>query len=184
MPVFSNVGELMAPTSLESRKSHIVIFGSVLRRTEIYTNCRSQLLAACRALNLEAIVDVGVPLKTKPNLPLPFIEKGRQGAKSISLLLADSRAGFLTYFDGYLAKSGVFAAYCAHGVLPILPNRNASDLDGIRNGKQYLAADEIRAEDAQIIGQQIANSAHDWYQRHSIAQTASKLAQIFTKSAK
>lgn len=184
MPVFSNVGELTAPTALQSRKSQIVIFGSALRRTEIYTNYRSQLLAACRALNLEAIVDVGVPLKTKPDLPLPFFEKGRQGAESISSLLANSRAGFLTYFDGYLAKSGVFAAYCAHGVLPIMPSRNASDLDGTRNGKQYLTADEIRTEDAEIIGQQIANSAHDWYQRHSIAQTASKLAQILTKSAK
>jgi hypothetical protein len=183
IPVFSNVGEVSSPKPLRERKPQMVVFGNRLRRAEIYSSYRLQLIEACRGLGLEAIVDVGSPLPNSPDLPVGLIEKGVQGTEEITALLSDSRAGFLTYFDGYLAKSGVFAAYCAHGVLPILPSRNSSELDAIHHGAEYLLVDQIPATDTDINTQQIANNAHRWYQEHSIAETASKMAETLKKSA-
>ena len=117
-------------------------------------------------------------------LPLPFTQLGKQSVVDVSALLLNSRAGFLTYFDGYLAKSGIFAAYCAHGMLPVLSRRNASELDGVRAGNEYIAAIDIPDGALETNAQNIADGAHAWYEDHSIARTAATLAAVLNRSRK
>src|SRR5437588_986267 len=143
MPVFSNVGEPAEVRPLRERKNQIVVFGNVHQRSQVYTEHLQALIHTCRTLNIEEIIDIGPPVEVTSRFPVPFTQLGKRSAVDVSALLSSSRVGFLTYFDGYLAKSGIFAAYCAHGMLPVLPRRNASELDGVRAGNEYIAAIDI-----------------------------------------
>jgi len=178
LPVFSTVGEGDRSTYLDERKRQMVVFGGPSLRTKTYSQHSKELVDACSALQMECILDIGPPIGIKPDLPLPVIVMGKQSGKEICRLLAESVAGFVSYFDGYLAKSSIFAAYCAHGLLPIVARRNRSELDGIRAGSEYLTAsalpDDIRAPEMQAI----ADRARAWYEKHSLARTAASLASV------
>jgi hypothetical protein len=154
----------------------MVVFGGPSLRTKTYSQHSKQLVDACSALQIECILDIGPPIGIKPDLPLPVIVMGKQSAKEICRLLSESMAGFVSYSDAYLAKSSIFAAYCAHGLLPIVARQNRSGLDGIRVGSEYLTAltlsDYIGATEMQAI----ADRARAWYEKHSLAKTAASLA--------
>ena len=183
MPVFSNVEEPPQVKPLQQRKNQMVVFGTPVRREEVYTKHFETLIHACRSLNVEMIVDIGRSMKSKFSFPLPFIELGNQSAEKISSILSDSRAGFLSYFDGYLAKSGIFAAYCAHGLLPVMPARNVSELDGIRAGKEYVTPLDISRNELGTAPQTIADNARLWYNEHSLTKAAAILAAALCQSS-
>jgi hypothetical protein len=176
LPVFSTVGEGDTWRHLDERKRQMVVFGGPSLRTKTYSQHSKQLVDACSALQIECILDIGPPIGIKPDLPLPVIVMGKQSAKEICRLLSESMAGFVSYSDAYLAKSSIFAAYCAHGLLPIVARQNRSGLDGIRVGSEYLTAltlsDYIGATEMQAI----ADRARAWYEKHSLAKTAASLA--------
>jgi hypothetical protein len=178
IPVFSNVGECGRLTCLDERKRRMVVFGGPSLRTKTYTQHSRELVDACSALQIECIVDIGPPIGIKLDLPLPVIVMGKQSAQEICRLLAESVAGFMSYFDGYLAKSGIFAAYCAQGLVPIVACRNRSELDGIRSGSEYLTAATLPAHISGSEMQAIADRARAWYEKHSLARTAASLALV------
>jgi hypothetical protein len=175
-PVFSNMGEPKNPPPLQQRKRQMLVFGSAIWRRKIYMDHIEALTRACHILRAEKIVDVGEPTGIKPNVALPVEEMGRQPALTVSRWLGESMAGFLTYFDDSLAKSGVFAAYCAHGVLPVLASRSVSDPDGIRADNEYLSALDMQEHITETEMQAVADQAQAWYRRHSLAATAANLA--------
>jgi hypothetical protein len=177
-PVFSNVGEPEHVLPLERRKRQMVVFGSAIWRKRIYEEHVKALTHACHILQVEKIVDVGEPTQLKINLTLPLEEMGRQPAPIISRWLAESMAGFLTYFDDSLAKSGVFAAYCAHAVLPVLACHSASDSDGITADSEYVAALDVQEHITEAEMQTVANNAIAWYRKHSLQETAMNTAML------
>ena len=176
LPVFSTVGEGDTCTYLDQRKRQMVVFGGPSLRAKTYSQHSKELIDACSALQIECILDIGPSIGIKPDLPLPVIVMGKIPAKEVCRLLVESMAGFVSYFDGYLAKSSIFAAYCAHGLLPVLGPRNCSELDGVRAGRDYLAASSLphRVSDSDL--QAIATNANSWYREHSLAKTAAAIA--------
>jgi hypothetical protein len=176
LPVFSTVGESDKLTCLVERKRQMVVLGGPDLRTKTYSQHSRELVDACSALHMECILDIGPPIGIKPDLPLPVIIMGKQSAKEICRLLSESMAGFVSYFDGYLAKSSIFAAYCAHGLLPIVACRNRSELDGIRPGSEYLTVSTLPGHISGTEMQAIADQAQTWYEKHSLARTAASLA--------
>ena len=176
LPVFSNMGEPSRLVPLVERKRQMVVLGSPYWRREVYTRYLQRLKQACHLLQTETIVDAGMPTGLKLEVPLRVIELGKQSAEDASRLLAESLAGFFSYFDGYLAKSGIFAAYCAHGLLPVLASRNCSELDGVRAGREYLAASSLPDHVSDLNLQAIATNANSWYREHSLAKTAATIA--------
>lgn len=177
-PVFSNVGEPTEFRPFWERRNQVVVFGNVYQRAQVYAQHLEALIDTCRMLDVERIVDVGPSVKVSSTFPVPFTQLGKQSASDVSTLLSSSRVGFLSYVDGCLAKSGIFAAYCAHGMLPVLPRRNASELDGIRAGNEYIVSTDIPHDSSGTHAQNIADSAHAWYQEHSIARTTATLAAV------
>jgi hypothetical protein len=87
------------------------------------------------------------------------------------------RVGVLDYFDGELAKSGIFAAYCARGVTTMLITRNASEGDGLKAGAQFLVATELKASVPLPDQQKVVDRACEWYAGHNLSRTASLLAE-------
>ncbi|HSK77242.1 MAG TPA: glycosyltransferase family 1 protein [Thermoanaerobaculia bacterium] len=123
MPVFSTVGEPAVAPPWSERTPRIVVFGGEGVRRRAYGPFLSALARAARVLGAVEICDIGAGIGASA-LPaeaggVPIRALGPLPGPEVSALLLDSTAGFLAYPPAFLAKSTVFAAYCAHGTLPV-----------------------------------------------------------------
>ena len=180
---FSTIGE---PTPkqinpLNQRQRRLVVFGGS-DRIRAYRN-PDRLLATCKALNIPEICDIGAPqtLDTRSLSSLTFTQMGFQPAETVKTILLDSMAGLIDYsrFPGDLGKSSVFAAFCAHGLMPICSAYNPSEPDGIFADKQYAIASQNLANYSPMQCQQIADQARAWYCQHDLATNAKQFASHF-----
>jgi hypothetical protein len=190
LPNFSTMGEPQCILPLKERQPYLVVFGSKHTRPLVYTKFSKNLLKACRALGIERIYDVGYPcdLSTTEGQfkGIEIIPTGFQPNQVVSELMLSSRAGFLDYsrFPKDLGKSTIFAAYAAHGLVPILTEYNPSEADGVGNNKHYLVADEnLSSLDLSQL-QQIADNAYTWYQDHNLIKAAKFYGSYFNPDVK
>jgi hypothetical protein len=179
LPVFSNIGEPeQIPPLLTERQRRLVIFGHRNVRMQVYQEYTTILEQICQALDITEIYDIGVStnLKLTPIKGIPIVEKGVTKAAEIGEILLDAIASFATFPPAdYLAKSTVFAAYCAHRLIPIMASSTTATVDGLQAGKHYWVADEKSQTLNLEVGQAIAEHAYAWYQTHNL----SVQAQIF-----
>lgn len=148
-PVFSTVGEPPEVPAFRDRPKTLAVFGGAGARRRAWEAHRADLLAACRFLGIEEVVDVGpstgLPAPELDGLPIRVL--GTLPEEEVSRTLLGARAGFLAYPPGFLPKSTIYAAYCAHGLLPISAARAVP-------GDPEAAAAAARA----------------WYLEHSLAR--------------
>ncbi|MEL7357717.1 MAG: glycosyltransferase family 1 protein [Cyanobacteria bacterium J06560_6] len=182
IPVFSTIGEAKETPSLARRSRKLVVFGSCSNRKRIYTSSLDSLNQACRLLDIVEVIDIGrkTGLALSSFLDVRVSELGEMPSSEISEILEDSLAGLFDYFDGYLAKSTIFAAYCAHGVLPISAKINLSSLDGIEPNQHYYVPDIQANLDFSNLTLIAANS-HRWYKTHDLKSQASAYHEILKK---
>ena len=178
IPDFSTVGEPENIPPLAKRDRRMIVFGGSDRH-RVYQNALPQLLETCKILAITEICDIGKSLDLNPSdFPdVHLIQMGFQSAEAISQLMLNSWGGCFDYtrFPGDLGKSTVFAAYCAHGLIPLGTQYNPSEADGIEINKNYLVLGNQLSQLTLSQLQAIADNAHQWYQPHN--QT--KNAQIF-----
>ncbi len=178
-PVFSTIGEPPRPKALRDRKPWLVLLGGGAW-TETALTTQSELLdQVCDCLGCDRIIAIGAPTSAIWRGRSRFEQTGVLPANEISVLLLQARAGYLHYFKGYLAKSTIFAAYCAHGLLAIFPESGESEADGLYPGEQYLAAVNLTSAIQLDAVQPIVDKARKWYLEHAVSQTASVLAKTF-----
>jgi hypothetical protein len=181
LPVFSTVGEPADPPPLDRRPPRLVVLGAPGNRARVY-DARARLAAACEALGIEEVVDVGpdagVPLG--PVAGRAVRRLGILASAEASRILLDSRAGALGYSPRFLAKSTVFAAYCAHGILPVcLPRR--PEPGEVEAGRHFwMPGPAAGTGDAQVI----ASAAHAWYQGHSLRVHAARHRELLQQPAR
>lgn len=168
-PVFSTVGEPPAPSPLASRARRMVLFGGRGARSRAYGELGDELLAACRALEIEEIADVGPPLEETGAAVdgVPVRRLGVLPAAEVGELLGSSLAGFVAYPAYFLPKSTIFAAYCAHGVLPVQAWRRRSLPGG--TAPRWTGSGDPQA---------VATAGHRWYGEHSLARQAERFREL------
>ncbi len=179
IPVFSNIGEPARLSPLAQRCRRLVVFGGQRHRRKVYQKFLTELGNAAQFLGIKEIWDIGPP--TGLTLPrtnsVPITEMGKCSPTEISDILLNSLAGFLSYNPNRLAKSGIFAAYCAHGVLPVSSQYSQLIIDGIEPKKHYWISGHHPAEfKDQTELQTIADNAHQWYQSHNLSIHAKTFA--------
>jgi hypothetical protein len=173
--VFSNIGEPKSVLPLAERSKRIVVFGHQNSRAKVYQECQVALDIICKQLSIEEICDIGNPigLNFSSVNGIPILQKGITEADEISQILQDSIVGFLDFpLPKYLAKSGVFSAYCAHGVIPCMRASSILPIDNIESGKHYWSCEQHTSHLNLAIGQEIANQAYSNYQNHNLASQA------------
>jgi hypothetical protein len=163
-PVFSTVGE-PAGEEAGSRPAVLAVFGGAGARARAYGEALPDLAAACRALAVEEILDIGPDIGANTGPPgrvagLPVRRMGTLPAGEVSRQLLAARAGFLAYPPGFLAKSTIFAAYCAHGLAPVCAWKG--------RGGGTADAPLWRAAGPDV--QQVAAAARGWYRGHALAR--------------
>ncbi len=186
LPVFSSIGEPEQMLPLAARERRVVVFGSPSNRLRVYGESFAELELTCQLLEIEEIWDIGpstnLTLSTVNGVPV--VELGKRSAAEISDILLNSLVGFFDYPSGYLskstylAKSTVFAAYCAHGLLPVSA-RCSVPVDGIEAGKHYwMPNGHTTGLKALVELQAIADNAHTWYQTHNLSVQAKTFAAL------
>lgn len=180
LPVFSNIGEPEQVLTLAKRERRLVVFGGRSNRLRVYQESLAELSRACQLLGIEEIWDIGLStgltLSTVSGVPVVAI--GQRSATEISGILSKSLAGFFDYPTDFLAKSTIFAAYCAHGLLAVSARCIALPVDGIEPGKHYWFPDipETSLKNWGEI-QAIADNAYTWYQTHNLSVQAKTFAE-------
>jgi hypothetical protein len=154
----------------------MLVFGGTGVRGRAYGPAREALAAACHALDIEEILDLG-PAREVPAAVdgTPVRALGPLPAAEVSARMLGARAGFLVYPPGFLPKSTVFAAYCAHGLLPV------------RAGSRHRGESDAPASPCWEPGpaspsgkelQDLASAARSWYLGHSIARQAESFRDL------
>jgi hypothetical protein len=162
MPVFSTVGEPAAVPGFEERERRIVVFGGAGVRRRTWERFLPDLTRTVRELGVREVVDVGPPIALPGSVEeIPVRVLGVLPPDEVSDLLLRSAAGFLAYPPDFLPKSTIFAAYCAHGMLPVCAwHGGRSPWKGEGNP------------------QAIATEAHTWYAGHALAVQAERFRSI------
>jgi hypothetical protein len=168
LPVFSAVGEPDAVPPLAARVRRLVVFGGPGARNRIYGELAADLDAACRALDIEEVWDVGPgTVEAGPRLRLPRRVLGEVAAGGLGGILLDSLAGITSYPAAFLGKSTAFAAFCAHGLLPVcVPGRRRPE----GTPTPFWPAGRTPASAAEA--QEIADRARAWYAGHGLDRHA------------
>jgi hypothetical protein len=174
-PVFSNVGELDDPPPFTSRQPWLVVFGSGNWINKSFTKDRKELLASCSSLAIQKVLVIGEPGPALAGLPVPIEALGVLRAGAASRWMAQAQAGFTSCPVHCLGKSGIFAAYTAHGLLPVVL-RDAENQDDLKVGDTMLTAGSTVSRVAGEQAARISRRAHAWYRPHSLRETASSYA--------
>lgn len=181
VPVFSGMGEPEQVSPLRERDRRVVVFGSPSNRLRVYRESLAELELTCQRLGISQIWDVGssITLPSSTVNGVPIVEMGQQSATQIGSILSNSLAGFFNYNPEYLAKSTIFAAYCAHGLLPVSHQYINLEVDGIIAGKHFWAPED-KTENITLHSQlqAIADHAHAWYQTHNLSVQAKTFATL------
>lgn len=180
-PVFSNVGECNRPPAFAERLPQAIVFGSPSTRQRAFDALRPHE-PTLRRLGIDALIEVG-PGAASTGLPttLPCRHAGRLEHSELGRLLLQSRYGLLDYPSQLLGKSGVLAAYAAHGCVALDTRPPGPDTDGLVAGRDYLALDALpgaawRPDPAALAT--MASALAAWYAGHRLARQAQELLAL------
>jgi len=178
LPVFSTVGE--SATLPATRSKNVVVFGGSAVRRRTYTVVGDRLFAWARSQSL-TIHDVGPSMNDASVARLlngnNAVQHGRLPEPVVSGILAEARFGVIGYPVDCLAKSTVFAAYCAHGICPLVISSHDGPADGLSAGHQYIPGIPSGPV-SETRRRQIGDAAWAWYQPHGIGSHAAALERL------
>lgn len=177
LPVFSTIGE--ADSLVQTRLPRIVVFGSPGLRQLAYQAVGDKLFTWASKASLE-IHDIGAPI-TDAQLAATLrtngvIQHGRLDSEKVGRLMEDALFGVLAYPVEYVAKSSVFAAYCAHGICPVLISEKYVHAVGLVAGSHYLPG--VPDVGVMTMAQHIGRKAWEWYRPHSVARHVSTMNNL------
>lgn len=181
-PVISNMGEPPFPGSLESRQNGVVIFGLPASRQRLL---QSPILGYILAkLSIEHVIEIGKDCG-RPIPDIPHVSWSRTGelpAEDVSKHLQHNRFGLLLYDPIRLAKSGMFAAFAAHRLLPLLipDNRMIRMESDLLPNIHYLDASNVAADPINLQG--IADRSWNWYRSERSLDACKKLYLSWCKA--
>jgi hypothetical protein len=119
-PTPSNVGEPMQVRAWADREPIAVVFGGAGQRRAVYASPGDALVQWLDCAGVEHVYDIG------PDVEIPVVLAGRPvkalgtlSVEALGSLLGGSRVGVVHYDPAFMTKSGIVAAYLAHGV-PVL----------------------------------------------------------------
>jgi hypothetical protein len=176
MPVFSQVGEAQQHIPLADRDPVMAVFGLGGTRQNAYREL-SALGTMLEQLGIQEILDIGPEFEPPGELHgIPVRRVGVLAASEIATQFSRSTFGFLSYPHTRLAKSGVFAGYCAHGVVPVIARHFAGQVDGLEDGVHVLSPrTQTAAQASGLEGCSIA--AWRWYSGHRLHDHAAIYAR-------
>jgi hypothetical protein len=172
MPVFSTVMEPSGHPNFNQRSDTAVLFGIEDNRKRALRAFGG--LKALTAFGIKNVVEIGQGDSVcPPASEWQFL--GRLDKQEVSRVLLNARFGLVTHLPTELAKSTVFAAYAAHGCIPLIPNHGGDLPEGLRYGLNVLSM--TRPVHEQTVAELALVSANitNWYAAHTSAIVANAI---------
>jgi hypothetical protein len=176
LPVFSTVGEPQTVPAPGERNQTIALFGGAGNRRRAYGRFRADLERAVRTLEITEILDLGAPADAPSRVAgIPVRQLGVLTASEVSGHLLQASAGFLSYPPALLGKSTVYAAYCAHGVLPVC----AAPRPAGHALPHWSPRDPLTHD----LRETLPKTARSHYSEHSLAVQAARMGSLLRRPA-
>lgn len=175
-PTFSNVGEPKCVRSMDERAPYAVLFGKSERKASTYQECRPAIGWLMEEMGIERIVDIGprVEEALQDNLPLPVQSMGVLPKKEVSGHLQTATIGILKHPLHCLTKSGVWAAFAAHGVPALVIGEGMpASADGLREDRHFIRSDGVEYP-AAVDLQSISDAVKGWYDEEAHSRRAAQ----------
>lgn len=178
MPVFSNMGEPASVPKAGDRPHKAMVFGLPGIESVVYEQRSAEVASVVETLGITEIVDVGSRRVAPPAAigGATIKVRGRLPAAEISQELSDCRFGLMVYDIARLGKSTVFAAYAAHGVVPVCIGSKATPADGLVSGRHLLQPPVGRIDTVALDAMQ--KQLLKWYNDHSPERVVDKVAAM------
>jgi hypothetical protein len=186
MPVFSNVGEPGRCSAPRTRSAAAVVFGLAGVEDRLFGIYRPDLERIIAALSIEKIFDVGPRFSSVPRTlaGVPVISKGVLPRAAVSELLQRTRFGFIAYPLDFIGKSGVFAAYAAHGVVPIVLSDKQGAFDGLQPARHFFdglrLGTDAGVQDLALLQDNLLR----WYTSHSVKVQADFIMDSISRAGR
>jgi hypothetical protein len=185
MPVYSNVGEPGSGPAPGARNATAIVFGLAGVEDRLFNIYRPDVERIIAALGIEKIIDIGPRFSSVPRTlgGAPVVSKGVLPQAAVSELLKRTRFGFVAYPLDFIGKSGVFAAYAAHGVVPIVLSDKQGLFDELRPAQHFV--DGLRlGRDAGLPDLTfIQRKLFTWYMSHSVKVQADFLMNTISSAS-
>ncbi|MFP5211413.1 MAG: hypothetical protein ACLGRW_19180 [Acidobacteriota bacterium] len=181
LPVFSAAGETLKPVASTDRVPAIAVFGLAATRRRAY---KAMAGSACmlRDLGIEEILDIGLEFDAPGELSgIPVKRVGALTTEALGNLLARTMFGFVQHPSTDLAKSSVFASYCAQGTIPVLASPFSDQVDGLKDGV-HLVSPRTAAVVRSSGLERCSTEAWRWYSAHAIRVHAATYAKWLEQS--
>ena len=182
LPVFSSVGESLEIPPMRTRRPAMVVFGLPGTRRRAYDRL-SSMGNLLHGLGIEEIVDAGPEFNSPSVLcGIPVRRMGVLAAADLGNLLSQSMFGFAPHPAFCLAKSGVFAGFCAFGAVPVIPESFSGEADGLRDGIHLISP---RTAKAAVSGglERCSAAAWHWYSGHRLHLHAATYSRLLVQPA-
>lgn len=175
LPSCSNIGEAQAPPSYRQRPLRVAIFGSAGKRRHAHAVVAS--LGGYRALFGEAVevIDIGDDLHLPPIVRPEVRCLGPLSAAAVLEQLLRCRFGFFYSEPEQFSKSGVFAAYCASGVVPVIAQagKPASPHSAPAVSTLFLTPEDVLAGiSLDATAETVWRHSRQWHERYSVEVAA------------
>jgi hypothetical protein len=133
-------------------------------------------------LHISEVIDIGARAVKPPDHlgRVPIKPLGQLSPERVSEQLQSCRFGLLNYDIARLEKSGVFAAYAVHGVIPVCLGSEADPPPGLEEGMHFLRWPLRKSYD--VCSMQ--NKLVEWYNGHCIARHAELVSSWCLTEAK
>lgn len=176
LPVFSLVGEARQTVPVAQRDPVMTVFGLSETRRRAYRDL-SSLSNTLHQLGVREIVDIGPACDAPSELNgIPVRRLGVLSAEDIDRQFMRTAFGYLAYTPNCLAKSGVFAGYSAHGVIPVIAQHFRGEFDGLQDGVHLLSPQTAESIEPPAL-EQCSIAAWHWYAGHRLRDHAALYAR-------
>lgn len=176
LPVFSTVGEASAPPGFARRNPAMAVFGLPGARQSSYKQLGA-LADMLKDMGIQRFLDIGPHLDGPPNVKGIEIKRmGELPAADFPGVLSSCMFGFVHHPSHCLAKSSIFASYCAQGVIPVIAETFCGEVDGLTDGLHLVSP--MTAPVARNAGwEACSRAAWDWYRTHRVRLHAEEYAK-------
>lgn len=173
-PVISNIGEPLDPPELKQRANRAVVFGLPQSRRRLIES--RMLEPTVEKLSVDEVLEIGKPCGRPPASigRAQWHQCGNLSGERVSELLLQSRFGLLSYPRNLLSKSGVFAAYSSHRMVPVLLAQPGSAVEEMRPQIHYLDSSDMRLLETATL-QGIADESWQWYVKNRSSDVCKEL---------
>ncbi len=184
-PVFSNFGDPETSPKSSLRDPSVVIFASNFGAKIPSLGFWDELAEALSAVGGKRVVVIGRDIEVPGQFPFVVEKPGYLSPQDVSAVLSRSKFGYAFLGPELFAKSGIFAAFAAHGVVPVVPTSCSSLPDGLTAHVHYhptRGSSPISRPDEYFDA--IGSNIQQWYNPHSAASTASVFASTISRALK